>query len=63
MIGVHCWSGPAGEGADLPRDHPEHRQYPRCCRDMGIPAEFYWHTPRAAPSDAMHWMSKDEQRR
>ena len=63
MIGVHSWSGPAGEGADLPRDHPEHRQYLRYYRDMGIPAEFYWYTLRAAPSDEMHWMSKDEQQR
>ena len=63
MIGVHSWSGLSVEGADLPRDHPEHQPYLRYYRAMGIPAEFYWYTLRAAPSDEMHWMSKDEQRR
>ena len=62
-IGVHSWSGLAVEGADLPRDHPEHQPYLRYYRAMGIPAEFYWYTLRAAPSDEMHWMSQDEQRR
>lgn len=63
MIGVHSWSGPAIEGADLPRDHPEHQPYLSYYRAMGIPTEFYWYTLRAAPSDEMHWMSQDEQRR
>ena len=63
MIGVHSWSGPAGEGATVPRDDPEHQKYLRYYLEMGIPVEFYWYTLRVAPSDEMHWMSKDEQRR
>ena len=63
MIGVHSWSGLAVEGADLPRDHPEHQPYLRYYQAMGIPTEFYWYTLRAAPSAEMHWMSQDEQRR
>ena len=63
MIGVHSWSGLTIEGADLPRDHPEHQPYLSYYRAMGIPTEFYWYTLQAAPGDEMHWMSQDEQRR
>ena len=45
------------------KDHPEHQKYIRYYEEMDIPAEFYWYTLRAAPSDDMHWMSAEEQRR
>lgn len=63
MIGVHSWSGLIAEGARAPKDDPEHQKYLLYYKDMGIPAEFYWYTLRAAPSGGMHWMSVEEQRR
>lgn len=62
-IGVHSWSGLIVEGSKLPKDHPEHQKYIRYYEEMDIPAEFYWYTLRATPSDDIHWMSAEEQRR
>lgn len=62
-IGVHSWRGLIVEGAKAPKDDPEHRKYLLYYKAMGIPAEFYWYTLRAAPSGGMHWMSAEEQRR
>ena len=59
-IGIHSWSGYDEEGADLPRDHPEHAKYLEFYREMGIPAAFYWRTLDAAPADDIHWMTRDE---
>ncbi len=59
-FGVHSWSGLDEEGADLPRDDPEHRKYLAYCRDMGIPEDFYWFTLEAAPAEDVHWMTEEE---
>ena len=63
MIGVHSWSGLIVEGSKVPKNDPEHQKYLLYYKAMGIPAEFYWYTLRAAPSGGMHWMSVEEQRR
>ena len=60
MIGVHSWSGLIVEGAKVPKNDPEHQKYLLYYKAMGIPAEFYWYTLRAAPSGGMHWMSVEE---
>ena len=62
-LGVHSWAGFDEEGADLPRDHPEHRKYIDYYREMGIAEEFYWFTLEAAPADDIHWMTDEELRR
>ncbi len=60
-FGVHSWSGGVGEeGAEIPRDDPEHLKYLEYYREMGIPDEFYWYTLEAASADDIHWMTNDE---
>ena len=60
-FGVHSWSGMDGEeGAELPRDHPEHAKYLDYYRAMGVPEAFYWFTLESAPPDDIHWMSTEE---
>ncbi|WP_205320046.1 hypothetical protein [Notoacmeibacter marinus] len=60
-IGVHSWDDDElGEGADLPRSDPIHRDYLRYYDDIGIDPEFYWFTLTAASADGMHWMTPDE---
>ena len=63
MIGVHSWSDLMLDGARVPGNSPEHQKYLLYYKEMGIPAEFYWYTLRAAPSSGIHWMSTEEQRR
>lgn len=59
-LGIHSWGGPGFEGQDVPRDDPQHRLYLDYYNEMGIPAEFYWHTLEAAPADGIHWMTEPE---
>ncbi|ANM32401.1 hypothetical protein ABI59_20840 [Acidobacteria bacterium Mor1] len=59
-LGVHSWAGLDEEGADLPRDHPEHAKYLAYYRSVGIPDRFYWFTLEAAPADGIHWMTSEE---
>ena len=59
-FGIHSWSGLGEEGADVPKDDPEHRKYVEYCREMGIPESFYWYTLEAAPADDIHWMNDEE---
>ena len=59
-FGVHSWSGVGEEGAEVPKDDPEHRKYVEYCREMGIPESFYWYTLEAAPADDIHWMTDKE---
>lgn len=67
-IGVHSWAGggPRGEmiqGADLPRDHPEHEMFVEYYADMDIDEGFYWFTLEAAPAEDIHWMTMAELKR
>lgn len=59
-FGVHSWGGFGQEGADLPRDDPEHERYLDYYREMGTPEAFYWFTLEAAPAEGNHWMSEAE---
>jgi Ca2+-binding EF-hand superfamily protein len=59
-FGVHSWSGFNEEGADLPRDNPEHELYLDFYRTMEISEDFYWFTLEAAPADGIHWMTAEE---
>ncbi len=63
-VGVHSWGDGDGlEGADLPRNHPDHEPYLRYYEDIGIDPAFYWFTLEAAGADSIHWMSPGEQNR
>ena len=59
-FGIHSWSGMGEEGAQVPKDDPEHVKYVEYCREMGIPESFYWYTLEAAPADDIHWMTDEE---
>ena len=59
-FGVHSWGGPGVDGAEVPRDDPEHAKYLEYYREMGIPEAFYWYTLEAAPADDIHWMTGEE---
>lgn len=60
VIGVHSWADGFGEGADYPRDAPEHRLNRRYIADMLGSEAFYWFTLAAAPSDGLHVMTEGE---
>lgn len=60
IVGVHSWADGFGEGADYPRDAPEHRSNVAYTRDMLGSADFYWFTLQAAPSDGIHEMTRAE---
>jgi len=47
-------------GAQLPREHPLHRDFIQYYRDIGLPEDFYWFALNTAPPDAIHWMTPDE---
>ncbi len=59
-FGVHSWGGFGEDGDQVPADDPEHRKYLDYYAEMGIPAEFYWYTLKAAPASDIHWMTKAE---
>jgi hypothetical protein len=64
-LGVHSWDEDAEDGSlilgnEVSRDHPIHTMFLDYYEDMGIPAEFYWFTLEAAPSERVHWMSDEE---
>lgn len=59
-LGVHTWGGDGFVGADLPRDHPDHRPYLDYYAEMGVPADFYWFTLEAAPLETVHIMTAEE---
>lgn len=59
-FGVHSWSGAGEQGADVPRDDPEHQKYLDYYREMETPEAFYWYTLEAASADDIHWMTRDE---
>ncbi len=62
QVGVHSWAGGSFEGADLARDHAEHRPYIDYYEAMGLPDPegFYFFTLEAAPADGIHWMTDAE---
>lgn len=64
-LGVHSWDEDAEDGSlllgnEVPRDHPIHTMFLDYYAEMGIPADFYWFTLEAAPSERIHWMSDEE---
>lgn len=59
-VGVHSWSSARLEGAELPRDDPEHDIYTAYFEAIGADPDFYWYTLEVASSDEMHWMSAAE---
>jgi hypothetical protein len=60
MIGVHSWDSPGESALDLPKDNEEHQKYLSYYNQVGIPAEFYWFTLKAAPPEDIHFMTDDE---
>ncbi|MCO4745578.1 MAG: alpha/beta hydrolase [Proteobacteria bacterium] len=62
-VGVHSWATGGGvEGGDLAKDHPDHDLFLDYYEAIGVDASFYWFTLQAAPSDDIHWMTRDEVR-
>jgi len=59
-FGVHSWGGFDQEGADVPRDDPEHEKYLEFYRSVGIIEAFYWYTLEAASAEDIHWMTTAE---
>lgn len=62
-VGVHAWAADSFTANDLPRSDPEHDLYLDYYADLGVDAQFYWFTLRAAPAEGMHWMTADEANR
>lgn len=61
-IGVHSWGDDEiGEGKDVPKNDPVHKEYLDYYKDMKIPSEFYWYTLEVASAKDIHWMTKEEQ--
>ena len=60
VIGVHAWADGFGEGTDYAPDAPEHRANAQYTADMLGSDAFYWFTLRAAPSDGIHVMTREE---
>lgn len=58
--GVHSWGNSHFQGADLPRNHPEHQMFIKLYKTIDIPEEFYWYTLKAAPVDKMFFMRRQE---
>ena len=56
-VGVHSWWGDSGDGADLPKTHPEHQEQRRSFRNIGCPLSFYTYTLHAAPGHGMYIMT------
>ncbi len=59
-VGVHSWGGEFEDGADVPRNDPQHQQYLDYYDTMGTPQDFYWYTLEAAPATGIHWMTAAE---
>ena len=59
-VGVHSWSDGAIEGSEVSAGDPEHDLYLEFYAEMGIASDFYWFTLNAAPSDGLHYMTRDE---
>lgn len=64
-LGVHSWDEDAEDGTlllgnEVPRDHPIHTMFLDYYEEIGTPADFYWFTLEAAPSERIHWMSEEE---
>lgn len=58
-VGIHSWAAGNGQsGSDLPRDHPEHRQYLNFYSDVCIPQDFYWET--LSHGLPMHYITETE---
>lgn len=62
LVGVHSWGGDPDEPAALeyPEDHEVHDLYLDYYEALGVDAEFYWFTLRAAPESDIHWMTAEE---
>lgn len=62
LVGVHSWGGDPDDPAalDYPEDHEVHELYLDYYEALGVDAEFYWFTLRAASEDGIHWMTADE---
>lgn len=66
-IGVHSWgyegdNGEIIEGANLPVDHKDHKNYIEYYKTMELaePSNFYWFTLKAAGINGMHDMTAEE---
>ncbi|MEM7341946.1 MAG: alpha/beta hydrolase [Actinomycetota bacterium] len=60
-FGVHSWAtGDGTEGADVPRDDPEHDLFLDYYAEIGVDDDFYWFTLDAAPAEAIHIMTPAE---
>ena len=60
VIGVHSWRDNRRDGAEYPRQSPQHALNRRYVEDMLGRDAFYWFTLRAAPSAGMHIMNDAE---
>lgn len=60
VVGVHSWADGLGEGANYPAEAPEHRLNVQYTTDMLGSPDFYWFTLRAAPSDDIYEMTREE---
>ena len=60
VLGVHSWDDGEREGADYPRDAPEHEANRAYTEAMLGDDAFYWFTLEAAPADDIHEMSAAE---
>jgi len=60
VLGVHSWDDGDREGADYPRDAPEHELNRAYVEAMLGNDEFYWFTLEAASADDIHEMSLAE---
>lgn len=59
-IGVHSWSDGKKDGSEYPKDSEEHDIFLDFLKKIQRDTAFYWFTLRAASSDDIHWMNKDE---
>lgn len=68
-VGVHSWEGcthadgqapQCRDAIDYPLDDPAHRLHQDYVREMLGSDGFYLFSIRAAPSDSVHWMSREE---
>ena len=60
-LGVHSWAASDGtQGDDVPRSSAEHAPYLDYYDRLGIPADFYWYTLKAAAPDDLHIMTDAE---
>jgi hypothetical protein len=60
-VGVHSWDDPLGkEAKDIPKNHPDHKEYIEYTKEMLGKDDFYWYTIYAAPANDIYWMKNEE---